>query len=66
MKKIAIKLIELYQATPLHIHTMCRFVPTCSEYTKIKINEYGFIKGSYYGIKRILKCHPFGKSGFDL
>lgn len=66
MKKIAIKLIELYQATPLHIHTMCRFVPTCSEYTKIKINEYGFIKGSYYGIKRILRCHPFGKSGFDL
>lgn len=66
MKKIAIKLIELYQATPLHIHTMCRFVPTCSEYTKIKINEYGFIKGSYLGIKRILRCHPFGKSGFDL
>ena len=66
MKKIAIKLIELYQVTPLHIHTMCRFVPTCSEYTKIKINEYGFIKGSYCGIKRILKCHPFGKSGYDL
>ena len=66
MKRIAIKLIELYQATPLHIHTMCSFVPTCSEYTKIKINEYGFIKGSYYGIKRILRCHPFGKSGFDL
>ncbi len=66
MKKIAIKLIELYQATPLHIHTMCRFVPTCSEFTKIKINEYGFIKGSYLGIKRILRCHPFGKSGFDL
>ncbi len=66
MKKIAIKLIKLYQATPLHIHTMCRFVPTCSEYTKIKINEYGFIKGSYLGIKRILRCHPFGKSGFDL
>ena len=66
MKKIAIKLIELYQATPLHIHSMCRFVPTCSEFTKIKINEYGFIKGSYLGIKRILRCHPFGKSGFDL
>lgn len=66
MKRIAIKLIELYQATPLHIHTMCRFVPTCSEFTKIKINEYGFIKGSYLGIKRILRCHPFGKSGFDL
>ena len=66
MKRIAIKLIELYQATPLHIHTMCRFVPTCSEYTKIKINEYGFIKGTLLGIKRILKCHPFQKRKIDI
>ena len=33
---------------------------------KDKIEKYGFIKGSYLGIKRILKCHPFGKSGYDL
>ena len=66
MKKIAIKIIELYQCTPLHCHKMCRFIPTCSEYTKIKIEKYGFIKGSYLGFKRILKCHPFGKSGIDL
>ena len=66
MKKIAIKIIELYQSTPLHCHKMCRFIPTCSEYTKIKINKYGFIKGSLLGIKRILKCHPFGKSGYDM
>lgn len=66
MKKMAIKLIELYQATPIHTHSLCRFIPTCSEYTKIKINEYGFFKGTMLGIKRLLKCHPFGKSGFDL
>ena len=66
MKKIAIKMIELYQATPLHSHSMCRFIPTCSEYTKIKINKYGFVKGTLLGIKRIIKCHPFGKSGYDL
>ena len=66
MKKIAIGLINLYQITPLHSHTMCRFIPTCSEYTKIKINKYGFIKGCFLGIKRILKCRPFGKSGYDL
>lgn len=66
MKKIAIKMIDLYQATPLHSHSLCRFIPTCSEYTKIKIKEYGFIKGSMLGIKRILKCHPFGKSGYDI
>ena len=45
---------------------MCRFIPTCSEYTKIKIEKYGFIKGWFLGIKRILRCHPFGKSGYDL
>jgi len=66
MKKISIFLINLYQSTPLHCHSMCRFIPTCSEYTKIKIQEHGFIKGWYLGIKRILKCHPFGKSGYDL
>ena len=66
MKKISIFLINLYQITPLHCHSMCRFIPTCSEYTKIKIEKYGFIKGLYLGIKRILKCHPFGKSGYDL
>jgi len=66
MKKLSIFLINLYQITPLHSHTMCRFIPTCSEYTKIKIQEHGFLKGWYLGIKRILKCHPFGKSGYDL
>ena len=66
MKKISIFLINLYQNTPLHCHSRCRFIPTCSEYMKIKINEYGFIKGTYLGIKRILRCNPFGKSGIDL
>lgn len=66
MKKIAIKLINLYQSTPLHSHKMCRFIPTCSEYMKIKITEKGFIKGTLLGIRRILRCHPFGKNGFDL
>ena len=66
MKKIVIEIINLYQKTPLHSHKMCRFIPTCSEYMKIKINKYGVFKGMFLGIKRILRCHPFGKSGFDL
>ena len=66
MKKIAIKMIELYQSTPLHSHSLCRFYPTCSEYTKIKIKEKGFFKGTILGLKRVLRCHPFGKSGYDL
>jgi putative membrane protein insertion efficiency factor len=64
MKKILIKFIELYQITPLHTHSMCRFTPTCSEYMKECIERYG-IKGIFKGIKRILRCHPFGKYGYD-
>ena len=66
MKKLSLFLIKLYQITPLHSHSMCRFIPTCSEYTKLKIEEYGFFKGLYLGIKRILKCHPGCKSGYDM
>lgn len=43
----------------------CRFYPTCSEYTREAIEVYGAIKGGYMGIRRILKCHPLHKGGFD-
>ncbi|NLC48057.1 MAG: membrane protein insertion efficiency factor YidD [Tenericutes bacterium] len=64
MKKVLIKLIDLYQATPLHCHTLCRFTPTCSEYMKQSIEINGY-KGIIKGIKRILRCNPFCKSGYD-
>ena len=65
MKNILIKLINLYQITPLHCHTMCRFTPTCSQYMKVSIERYGVLKGIKLGTKRILRCHPFGKLGYD-
>lgn len=65
MKNILIKLIELYQATPLHVHQNCRFIPTCSEYMKQSIIEFGALKGLLLGMKRLLKCRPFGKYGYD-
>ena len=43
----------------------CRFLPTCSEYTKESIIKYGVIKGFWLGLKRIVKCHPWGKGGYD-
>lgn len=44
---------------------VCVFEPTCSEYTKIAIERYGYIKGIKMGIKRISKCHPWQKNHFD-
>lgn len=66
MKRLFIGLINLYQKTPLNSHSSCRFIPTCSEYTKIAIIRFGVFKGCYLGIKRIAKCHPSTKSGIDL
>lgn len=65
MKKILIKLIELYQSIPFTSHFQCRYIPTCSEYMKQALIEYGTIKGLYLGIKRILRCNPLGGKGYD-
>ncbi len=69
MKKFLIWLIESYQkwiSPGLSSSGInCKFYPTCSEYTKQAIEEYGCIKGGLLGIKRILKCNPFSKGGYD-
>ena len=65
MNYILIKLIEAYQATPSHVHSSCRYIPTCSEYMKQSIIEYGCFKGVWLGIKRLVRCRPFGKYGYD-
>jgi len=66
MKKVFIKLIRLYQRyiSPLTPPT-CRFQPTCSNYAVEAISEYGVIKGTWLGTKRILKCPPFHPGGYD-
>lgn len=66
MKTILIKLIKLYQKTPLSSHLKCRFIPTCSNYAISVINDYGTLKGGFLAIKRILRCNPFHKPGIDL
>ena len=65
-KKFFINLIKLYQFTisPL-LGTNCRFVPSCSNYAIQSIEEKGVVKGIYFTLKRVLKCHPFGGSGYD-
>ena len=69
MKRILIFLLSKYQK---HISVFfeskgikCKFYPTCSEYTKQAIEKYGALKGSVLGIKRICRCNPFSKGGYD-
>ena len=66
MRKILILLIRFYQKfiSPM-FPAKCRFYPTCSQYTLEAIKEHGAIKGTYLGIRRILKCHPFHEGGYD-
>ena len=65
MKSLLLKLIDLYQINPLRRGNSCRFTPTCSQYMKDAINMYGSLKGTWLGIKRIFRCNPFGKYGYD-
>ena len=66
MRSILIAAIEFYRKwlSPLKPPT-CRFIPTCSEYAVQAINKYGALKGSLLAVKRILRCNPFGASGYD-
>ena len=66
MKHVLIFLVRCYQLfiSPLLPKT-CRFYPTCSEYFIQAVTKYGALKGTWLGIKRILKCHPFNPGGYD-
>ena len=66
MKKVLIILIKFYQKNiSPWLGPRCKFEPTCSEYTKQAIEKYGAIKGTIKGLKRILRCNPFSKGGYD-
>ncbi|MEI6534702.1 MAG: membrane protein insertion efficiency factor YidD [Verrucomicrobiaceae bacterium] len=43
----------------------CRYTPTCSEYFLLAVKKHGSLRGSWLGLKRIFRCHPWGGSGFD-
>ena len=68
--KILIKIIEGYKflISPF-LGSSCRYLPTCSEYSIEALKNYGFFKGTYMSVKRILSCHPIkflgGGEGFD-
>lgn len=67
MKKFFIILIKLYQKyiSPLKKSSSCIYTPTCSAYALEALEKYGAFKGMYLTIRRILRCHPFHKGGYD-
>ena len=66
MKKFVSSAIRFYQRqiSPLS-PPRCRYIPTCSEYALEAVEKYGAVKGSWLAAKRILRCNPIHKGGYD-
>ncbi len=66
MKTVLMALIRFYRIfiSPLK-PPCCLFTPTCSEYALQAIEKYGALKGSWLAVKRIIRCNPFCKGGYD-
>jgi len=66
MKGLVRGLIKIYQHTWSQVMPpACRYEPTCSQYTYEAIGKYGFFKGTWLGMKRFSRCHPWGGQGYD-
>jgi len=75
MKKIILFLIRFYQKTAFFhgaiarqlflTDKVCRFSPTCSNYTYQAVEKYGAGKGLFLGLKRVIRCHPWSRGGSD-
>ena len=66
MKKVLLAIIRFYQkALSPHLPASCRYQPTCSQYTITAIERFGALRGGFMGARRILRCNPFSKGGYD-
>lgn len=66
LRRIFILPIRFYQLciSPM-LPNACRFTPTCSQYAAEAIMKHGIFRGSWLALRRILRCHPWGGSGYD-
>lgn len=66
LRRIFILPIRFYQfcISPM-LPSACRFTPTCSQYAVEAIMKHGIFSGSWLALRRILRCHPWGGSGYD-
>ena len=67
VKKLFILMIKFYQKyiSPLKRTPSCIYTPTCSLYALEALEKYGAFKGTYLAVRRLLRCHPFHKGGYD-
>ena len=74
IRQLAVSLVEVYQRTLSPDHGWgrfilpqagCRYYPSCSEYTKQALNQYGVRRGLWLGAKRLGRCHPLSSGGYD-
>jgi len=74
MMRVLKKIVIFIVLIPVHFYrycispltpASCRYTPTCSQYAIDAVKKYGPFKGGYLAIKRILRCHPLGGSGYD-
>lgn len=66
MARLLLRLIRIYRKwiSPL-TPPSCRFTPTCSAYAEEAVHRHGGLRGGWLALRRLLRCHPFGSSGYD-
>ena len=65
-KRMLLWLIRFYRVSISPMHpACCRFTPTCSQYAMEAVEKYGAVKGGYLALRRILRCHPLHRGGYD-
>lgn len=64
-RTLGVFLIRVYQRGTRWMPPSCIYTPTCSQYTLEAIERYGLPKGSWMGLRRILRCHPWHRGGHD-
>lgn len=67
IKNFMIGSVKVYQKyiSPMKKGPTCRFTPTCSQYAIEAVEKYGVVKGTYLATRRLLRCNPFHKGGYD-
>jgi hypothetical protein len=66
VRLFVLALVRFYQRTLAWVvPVQCRFHPSCSNYFTEAVERHGTLKGAWLGARRLLRCHPFGGSGYD-